>query len=459
MKLQRSTDGGASWQSAATVGPAPTPNSFFRYRFDGGGRVWAESGTGTVYRSADLGTTWTVVTGVPDGFLSAVAGDAARLWVGPWRSLDGGGGWQRSSPPGPECDAAPALGPGSPLAVWTLGCTGLYRSTDGGDLWTLMAGTAEHAWTDPSTSVGVLAGGQAAIVDGWQGPWLVEDGRPPQYRAEGLPPMTGGPILADPSVPGRAYAGTFMTRDGATTWTPSPGLPALGLARAGQRLVAATAESVVSRPAAGGSTTTLLAAPAHVAPDPLGRRAWIVTGDRIHTSSDGVHLRQLPTRLLDGARPEPDEIAVAAGGRLGRTLAIEFFRNGSKLAVSQDGGRSFFVRKLGFGGRTLAVDAIDGRLIIVLDATGTLSISRHGGRQFGSQVRFVSAVAVDPTRRGRWYIVRRGRLLRTVDAGRTWQPLTPPSGGGISALSAGRGRLWAATATRISWLPLAAARP
>lgn len=454
-KLQRSPDGGASWQPATTVAG---PLAGFTYTFDGGGRLWALSGTGAVFRSTDLGTTWAVVSGVPDGILTPVASDATRLWVGPWRSLDGGGSWQRSGPPDAACDGVPSPGPGSPPAVWTLNCNGLHRSTDGGDLWTLMAGTAEHVWTPGVTSVGVLAGGRAAIVGGWQGPWLVEDGHPPQYRGDGLPSLVTGPQLADPSVPGRAYSSTFMTTNGGATWAPLPGAPPLGLARVGQRLVAATQDALVSRPAAGGTATTLRAGRATVASDPGGRRLFVVSGDRVSTSTDGRTLRLLPTRVLDGS--ETGVVAVAAGGRLGRTVALEYTHGRTRLAVSQDGGRSFFSRPLGPGVGKVLVDAVDGRLILVLDPAGNLTISRHGGRQFGSHRPFVSSVAVDPSRRGRWYIVQRGKLLRTVDAGRTWQPMAGPSRrGAVGALTAGRGRLWTAAIDRISWLPLAVARP
>ena len=453
-RLQRSTDGGATWQPATEVAG---PLAEFAYTFDGAGRLWALSGTGAVFRSNDLGTTWSVVTGVPDGVLSPVAGDPSRLWVGPWRSLDGGSIWQRSGPLEASCDGSPPLGPGSPLAVWTLGCNGLYRSTDGGDVWTRMTGTAEHSWAAGS-SVGVLAGGQVALVGGWQGPWLVEDGHPPQYRGDSLPRLITGPQLADPAVPGRAYSGTFMTTDAGATWVPSPGAPPSSLARVGQRLLGATEDAVVARPASGGTATTLRAGAATVASDPGGRRAFVVSGGRVLTTTDGLALRLLPTQVLAGAATSTNEIAVAAGGRQGRTVAIEFARPRTKLAVSQDGGRSFFVRPLGPGVGRVFVDAVDGRLILVLDPAGNLTVSRRGGKSFGGHMPFVSAVAVDPSRRGRWYIVQRGKLLRTVDAGRTWRAMAGPPTLSF-ALSAGRGRLWAADIRTIWWLPLGTARP
>lgn len=463
--LVRSVDGGATWQP---LGPLPLPADFGTRFVFGNGTLWATTDSGGVARSTDAGLTWSVATGVPDGALVPVPGAPGRLYAGAWRSSDDGANWLPS--PVPDiCFAAVTPADHAPAAAWTASCDGPYRTLDGGATWAPVEPAPLLAFA--SAGIAPLDGGLRAIVLGRDGPWLIEPGVPPVYRGEGLEPLAFDAVGADPTIAGRARAGTFMTSDGGTTWQPSAegGFPGV---RVGARQLVESADDDVlrSRPALGGAATAVIRGPAVAFGEPRGRRAWIVTGDaeagtdRLLRTEDGVHLHRLLAAGLpavgavddDDERTDSASLSLAAAGGRSRTLAmvITLPFGTDRLAISHDRGRTFTLRPMPRVFLRLQVDAIDGRLLLATDPGNTLYRSTDAGRSFVPSLRAVRAIAVDPSRRGVWYAARSRRLYVTRDAGRTWRRIAAPPGGVIRALSAGAGRLWAATDTRISSLPI-----
>ncbi len=450
--LTRSTDGGATFTRVAT--PPSPPLEQFAFAFAGGGVLYGTTATNAAYRSVDFGASWQVVTGVPEGELTAIRNLAGRLWVGGLRSTDGAASWQ---PSGPDAGCATRVSPApvDPLDLWAVACDVLFRSADGGDHWAAVDGMAGFDWRFVPPPVPLADGSAAMVLD--DGPWLIEPGQPPSYRAGGLPAVGDLFLQTDARSPGVAYAGFFRTSDGGRTWAPWNRNARRGLVRVGRRLLL-VGDTVESRPADGaGPCITLLADGAGVVADPGGHRAWLLNQRGIWTTGDGVHLHQVAGDPLPGPliTDEVDEFggAAIAGGRA-RTLVIELELLGPDLAISRDGGRSFRIVTTDFEIGDFAVDAIDGRLFLASDQFG-LRISRDRGAHFSRSVRGVLSVAVDPARRGAWYVATKRRIYRTLDAGRTWQPVARPPGGAINVIAVGGGRLWAQTTRRISSRALA----
>jgi photosystem II stability/assembly factor-like uncharacterized protein len=451
--LARSLDGGTTW-TPMTVPPVPSLRlDAESFAFDGGGNLWASTLNGAVARTQDFGDTWHVVTGVPEGHLTPVPAVAGVLWSGGWRTGDGGATWQEALRD--DVCGQPQVYPvvGSQAAVWATTCGGVFRSLDGGASWTdaRVAGATE--WLAP------LDGGTRGLVVAAGGPWLVEPGTTPSYRGDDLPPAVPSALYADPLRTGRAFAGPFRTDDAASTWravSTEAEMPTV----VADRLLTQGATDIISTPADGGPSMTLLRGPAHIlSGDPSGRRAWLVTRAGLWVTDDGVHATRVPAAGAPSLGREPFDwidLTSATGAR-GRTLVYTVHEpetGRSLIAVTRNGGRSFrrWVNRIGIW--QIAVDAIDGRLILVVDSGNRLRVSTDGGRRFSVNLRGVRAIAVDSRRRGHWYAARSSRIYETRDAGRTWRRLPRPPGGPIRTIAAGAGRVWAATETRIASLPI-----
>jgi hypothetical protein len=446
----RSVDGGVTWTPIATP---PYVTQDLAFAIAPGGVVFAWTYTGVTYRSDDLGSTWQVITGIPEGAIVPAPGIVGSLWAGGLHSVDGGATWERPAPLVPGCSADAVLG-ADPLVVWLTGFCSAARSLDGGVTWELAA--LPDGGSGPVLVGAVLDGGMAALGMGSSGPWLLEPGQEPVYRPDGLPAMAYGPLLADPLVPGSAYSGTFTTSDRGASWRPVWTYWPQSIARVAGRVIT---DGTESRPAAGGAPTALLDDRGATASDPLGRRAWILGPAGLRSTVDGVHLTTPGAHgLLDYGQSDSSEVPLLAAGGDAATVIATFYRWPGTVEVSHDGGRTFRARTLPVDyADGLSVDARDGRLLLVL-ARGRLYRSLDAGAHFRRVRSGIVATAVDPRRRGVWYAATATRLEWTQDAGRTWHLLARPPGGRTSALSAGAGRLWALTGSLLSSMALPGAR-
>jgi photosystem II stability/assembly factor-like uncharacterized protein len=199
--VYRSDDGGVSWTplttafSAAEVQVAPS-NSQILYAATGEG--CASGAPGTLQRSADGGATWQPRTGGPASLVVSTT------------------------------DADDLLG---------IGCTGVYRSTDGGQHWTLLPGSGVpnfdgrllvRGQNDPAYLYAVFAseGGTPAIArstDGGQ-----------TWQTQVLTDLPGpGDLVVDPQDARQvifvSFAGYAVSLDAGATWTArNTGLPRTG---------------------------------------------------------------------------------------------------------------------------------------------------------------------------------------------------------------------------------------
>jgi photosystem II stability/assembly factor-like uncharacterized protein len=138
-----SSDAGTKWDQLPGKGPAD-PRIVALGAAKQSGVVLAGTPTG-LYRSADTGSTWTAVTGMIQS-VSAIGCDPAdskHLLVategGLRLSRDGGSSWQPASQgiPAGEYIGAVAISPIDPAVAYAAGATTIYKTTDGGQSWTV----------------------------------------------------------------------------------------------------------------------------------------------------------------------------------------------------------------------------------------------------------------------------------------------------------------------------------
>ncbi|MFY9821831.1 MAG: hypothetical protein WAM82_10645 [Thermoanaerobaculia bacterium] len=138
----RSTDGGSKW--SAVVGRLPGFTSSLAFQAGARGTLWAVSAWHP-YRSLDQGRTWTALTaGLPQDGISALLPGASTLLagtsLGPFRSADHGSSWSLSRQGMQAAGISGlALDRQQPNRLWaSTYSSGVFRSTDGGDDWTLL---------------------------------------------------------------------------------------------------------------------------------------------------------------------------------------------------------------------------------------------------------------------------------------------------------------------------------
>lgn len=197
------------------------------------------------YRSDDGARTWTLMTGSPPVTHSLVlapsqpdvlyAGEGRDCYRGGpdapmWKSLDGGRTWSEL---GAGLNLEPlAVHPTDPRRVYARGCNGPYRSTDGGDTWTLqgddlflvydvryIAPAPADDWQTVYLGCATEGGGGGVIGSsnggaGWE---LITPLEPAPWWVSAL--------AADPLSPTHVYFGEphafWGSADGGTTWFTS----------------------------------------------------------------------------------------------------------------------------------------------------------------------------------------------------------------------------------------------
>jgi xyloglucan-specific exo-beta-1,4-glucanase len=224
-RLGVSTDGGATWQPAASEPAGVSGGGTVAISADGARIVWAPAG-GAASVSADAGATWAVSAGVP----SAAAVESDRVNGSKFYAV-GGGVFAVSVDGGSTFVATGASGlpaegnvrfkavPGREGDVWlaggkTGGVYGLWHSTDSGASFTRVAGVEEAdtiGFGKPAPGKSYPALYASARIGGVRGifrsdnagrSWVRLNDDQHQYA------WTGAAITGDPRVYGRVYVAT-----------------------------------------------------------------------------------------------------------------------------------------------------------------------------------------------------------------------------------------------------------
>jgi len=453
----------ASYLSDVAVSPQNARLVYFAI-WDGGG----------VFRSSDGGETWRpVFRNLPDPLVQELmvpAGPVGTVfaiapYAGIYRSRDRGETWTDDSPPGqrPANYFQLVAHPLHPERLVAHTSSGLWRSTNGGDTWTLWnAGLPPDSSGAPGVAglgtVTLAPGDQdIAFVTVYQTLYRSQAGRP--WRRIGQIPVNSfayvNTLLALPGAPAVLLAGQdgentlttpgiLRSRDGGKTWQPLSllgetvyelrYLPAVGrvvaLARSGafsssdlgttwERTGSGVAASRVTSLAAIGAGGQVLVAGLEDCSRGIAR------------SADGGKTWQLQETRAPGenhgASGPWDVLSLAsAPSKPLRVYAITT----NNLLRSDNGGITW-TQNGGINGQHSAVVAVhptNPDLVFVAGQNG-LSRSLDGGRTWSvvlSDYPFndMTTVAFDPGQPQRllaasWY----GGLTRSLDGGATWQPV------------------------------------
>lgn len=411
-QLQRSDDGGKSWQGVDAVPRAAAIAVRGERIYVAGRHVPAEGQPlPGLYRSDDGGATWSVYTdGFWPGRLAAVAVDAAAVDTlyasvsdydmrqrggGLFKSTDGGKTWVHSSQGLDDVPWEVLTDPTQGGVVYARGGTGLYRSTDGAATWQKVLG---QFWYQG-------AGG----VQAWQG----SVSGLPAFAAVALPDQHGLMVLTDMGGAGSTFAGPGPEGP----WEQAgAGLPALQV-----RFVAPYA---VAGRALFRSGRFMGALPAD--------SDWTLAVSPLHSD----HLWALPTHPVENSMAAPGYESTDGGkswhdiGQFGPSffgpvlaLSDSFLlaRIGPDLQRSEDGGRTW--QGAGpVGANNLALGA-GGR--IWAGSERGAAYSDDGAQTwtwtgFGLPGLNVRAISPDPAKWAEAVALTDGGIACTVTSGKRW---------------------------------------
>jgi photosystem II stability/assembly factor-like uncharacterized protein len=386
--VYRSRDGGATWQPAglrslplAALAIDPKhPQTIYAGTYE---EKEPDIVTGRIFKTTDGGASWRRIKGVR-GVTGAIAIDPhdadvvyAQADGDVVKTADGGRTW-RSLGPGLEGGPALALDPRNPETVY-LGDTGVTKSVNGGRSWRRMnTGLTTARVSALAVASSARSGVYAAIL--WRGIFkrVSDTWRPANTRmtTDAVPT-----VAVDPRNPANVYAsmngGVFRSANGGASWRESP-LPAL------------FGES--------GGVSAL-------AVDPTNSRTVYALAVRDDITGDGLResYESAVMKSMDGGRTWPTVAPVRA----------EDFPGAAAPAVFTWGVSP-----------PLVINPRDPR---VLYAGGRgISKSSDGGvtwRRSGLGRTPVLAVAIDPSEAATLYAGTTAGVLKSTNAGATWQRL------------------------------------
>jgi len=461
-------------------------------------RVYAGLAGGGVQRSDDLGQTWRPASfGLSNPLVNAVAVDPthpdlvyAGTQVGFFRSADGGGHWQTSSPVNGLKVHTIVIDPAHPQTVFIGTAKGIYRSDDGGARWKLLTVglIPPNAFdfevvalaidpVDPlqiyAAHIGVrdglhktVNGGRtwvtlrrfrvdALAVDpvhdstvwaaGDDGVWRSTNGGLKWVKVRVEPAHV---LLVSPFNPTIVYAANAQnlqfTADAGQTWQTLPAGPRPGGAFAlaahpslpGQ-LLAGTTGAGVYRSTDGGTTWTasgrglVNTAVAEVALDDTDSAIFVAEASGIHRTLDGG--AHWDVTSISGA----PAVSVADAASEPRTLYAAI--GPGTVARTVDGGGSWqTVSSLPASSLAVALDdastvyaATPQALMKSTDAGVTWTAVFEAGA--GGQV---NKVVIDPLDPAVVYLIDADELWKSSDRGATWELLL--ADGGLIGIAIGR---------------------
>ena len=448
--VARSTDGGATFEMLEGMsGQAVKALSLA----PGDPRVLVAGTLSGVFRSRDGGGSWERVSPPGDPELRNVNSIAidpadpgtiyAGTWHLPWKTTDGGRTWQAIHA-GMIDDSdvmTLTLDRRSSRTVFATACSGIYRSVDAAGRWTKVRGI-------PGTSRRTRAFAQSLDrpdtfhAGTTEGLWTTEDGgaswrlvTPRHLVVNAVLPLPGGGLLV-----GSDGAGVLRGSDGGTFVASNDGFSERFVSRilfdgAGVRTLAAVLGDrrhggVFTAPLAGGPWTRLgdgLEGRDVLSLAVAGGVVLAGTDDGVFASAAGEAWRRLPT-VIGGRDVHPRVHDLAAVDRV--VLAA----TSAGLLRSEDLGGRWERKALGLGGAAEAVTAVGSGLALAATPLGFFR-SGDGGVTWASvsagtpEGRVQGLAFLPGSERVVFASTSRG-LMRSLDQGRTWQH----RGGGLPLL-------------------------
>ena len=458
--VYKSNDGGASWREMTGMAGQDV-RALALAASDS--RILVAGTRDGVFRSSDAGETWQRISPLGHAEIRTLESvavdprDADVIYVGtwhlPWKTTDGGARWTQIHK-GMLDDSdvfSLVVNPSNPNNLYIGACTGIYRTDDAAEQWTkiqgipqssrrthtlvldsrdpaiVYAGTTEGLWRSPD-------GGQswtrltpqtwvinAVVMDprdsshfhlGMDDAGVMEThdgGKTFETANAGFVQRQVSRLVADPSEPGRVYAGllhdgahggVYTTRDHGSSWQQlSAGLEGedvrslLLLAEPAGRLLAGTPDGVFEYSAGSGVWEN--------------RSRWETPGAKPVDSAPSMS-------VWDLYRRSPEEPIYAATSR--GLFRSRDGRDWIHLPVSGNSGAVYAVTTLGSNGRTIVAAAVD-----------AAAISRDGGHSWAaldlgadSALR-VHRVASHPAAPDVLFIGTSLGLFRSTDSGRSWE--------------------------------------
>jgi len=411
-----STDGAATWTAAGTGLPSGTvwalavdPSS---------GAVYAGTNSSGVYRSTDHGGTWSAVSsGLAVTPVYALAVDPvhptnifAGTAQGVFRSADGASTWTATAAGGRIFSLA--VDPSSPSTVYAaVADAGVLRSDDGGQTWGSVSsglpGDGVNALAiDPTATGTIYAGVLRGVYK------TVNHGDAWTASFTGMRTLTPLSLAVDPATPTTVFAGTnvglYESTDEGATWThPTNGLGevdvyALLIVPGTPEQIFAGADGGVFRSQDGGAT-------------------W-------------ARVLQVDTALALAVDRSTPSTLYAGGATSDLTQGFVY--------QSLDGGATW----ASYGSSATPLPAVDALAVPPAGGDVTLyagtdggawgAVAQSGGVTWKSssipQSVTIFSIAIDPTSPTTIFVGTDSGLLKSVDAGKNWQPIDPNASGLMS---------------------------
>lgn len=484
--LWRSTDGGETFVNISPFMPEGTDYPKGLAISADGNTIYYATSAGKFFRSTDGGASFQRGTDITaDGDRLVVdPNNSSVVYAGAWSKLmkteDDGDHWVQLPLPSGTEDFA--VTPGSPNILWANASAGVYSKPDDGSPWSLvLPGYAVHS--DPAVPSILYAGPTSGVgvVRRFSGGSWTDVAELPS-RMESVAILASNPqvVLAG------ANSGVFRTSNGGASWTRSDnGLDAIHvrhLATGGGRVYASTEhgeigigdadEGILQRSRVGASITSIAAHPT----DPNIIVAGSHDSGVRYTNDGGVSWNPGPANLaptrIDAIAfdpQDPQSIYLALSPRATSEAIIQRSTDGgatftpvggtglndieaTRLVIDPENPARMLLSSLKIGGTNNGLfRSVDGGVTwskvvpnlngfdVAIDPDNTnrmyaltgslLHVSDNGGASFAPLFSYNPSygsplsIALDPTVPDIVYVLASNELIRSVDAGISWETL------------------------------------